>query len=156
MKIGKNSIIRSSVKIFFPENLEIGRNTIIDDDVILICKKKLKIGDHVHIAPKCIIRSHQEVCIKNYVDISSFVDIFSSTSLPDSYVKFNFRKTKKNSTKIFINDKSFIGSHVVILPGAHISKGTWIGPNSVVNFKTKPWTTYMGNPIREINKRNKY
>ena len=152
---GKNSIVRDSVKVFFPENLSIGKNTVIDDDVILICKKKLIIGNSVHIAPKTIIRSHEKIVIGNNVQISSFVDIFTATTLPNSYGHFNFKKTKQNSKELMIMNKSFIGSHSVILPGSKICEGTWIGASTVIDFKTSPWSTYLGNPARKVGERKK-
>jgi acetyltransferase-like isoleucine patch superfamily enzyme len=157
--VGKKVFISQRATIINPENLVIGNNVRIDDGVIIICKKKMYIGSNVHIAPYTIIRSHQKLIIKNYVAISSFVDIF--TSIDSSFQKNSFShallknyKMKPFSKPIVINSYSSIGSHSVILPGAHISAGTFIGALTLINFKTENWGVYAGNPARLLFKKD--
>ena len=159
LNVGKNVYISQKATIINPENLVIGNNVRIDDGVIIICKKEIKIGSNVHIAPYSIIRSHQKLFIKNNVLISSFVDIF--TSIDASFYKDKFshpllknKEMKPFSKSITIDSYSSVGSHSVILPGAHISLGSSIGALTLINFKTESWGVYAGNPPKLLLKKS--
>ena len=56
---------------------------------------------------------------------------------------------------LLIEKYSFIGSHRVILPGASLGEGTSVGALTLINFKTKSWNIYNGNPARNLGERNK-
>lgn len=154
-KIGKNVIIDKSVRIINPKNLIIKKGTRIDFNTILICKKKMIIESNVHIGPNSILRSHQALTIGKNTLISSFVDIFTSSSEVKSEKNYShpiMRNHSKNDKKINIGSFSFIGSHCVILPGANLTTGTHLNALTLVNFKTKPWHIYSGNPPKIIGK----
>lgn len=154
-----NLIISPKARIIYPQNLIIGKNVKIDDGVILICKKKMKIGSYVHIAPYSVIRAHKKVTIGDYSMISSFVDIFTVSDNVDdencSHPILKLPSAAPHSTEIHIKKYSFIGSHSVILPGSFVSEGSSIGSMTLLNFKTKAWTKYQGNPPKVIGERNK-
>jgi galactoside O-acetyltransferase len=160
LNIGKEVFISKKATIIGSENLIIGNNVKIDDGVIIICKKKLSIGSYVHIAPYSVIRSHEKIYINDYVQISSFVDIF--TSIDSTFYKDKFshsliknKKMKSFNRPITIESFSSIGSHSVILPGAHISEGASIGALTLINFETESWGVYAGNPSRLLFKKEK-
>jgi acetyltransferase-like isoleucine patch superfamily enzyme len=159
-RVGNEVFISKKAKIIYPENLFVGKNVRIDDNVILICKKPMHIGSNIHIAPNSIIRSHAEVFISDFVLISSFVDIFSATEEVNSDRNISHPMIKRLSQnclkkKIVIEKYSFIGSHSVILPDAYLSEGTFVGALTLINFKTKKWNSYIGNPARIIGQRDK-
>tara|TARA_B100000900_G_scaffold414723_1_gene442205 strand:- start:1870 stop:2370 length:501 start_codon:yes stop_codon:yes gene_type:complete len=155
-----NNIISSSVKIINQKNLVLGKNIRIDDGVIIICQKKLIIESNVHIGPYCVIRSHEKLTIGKFSLISSFVDIFTAIDRVNDNNKLSHPMIKKKHFRdirapIKIGRYSFIGSHSVILPGSNLAEGTSIGALSLINFKTKSWNIYNGNPARNLGKRNK-
>tara|TARA_A100001015_G_scaffold17508_1_gene20388 strand:+ start:1767 stop:2303 length:537 start_codon:yes stop_codon:yes gene_type:complete len=157
-KIHKSAIIDESVKIINPKNLIIGKNVRIDANVLLICKKKLKINSNVHVGPNSILRSHKKLNVGKNVLISSFVDIFTSESDVRSIKTYShpmIKINKKNDQKIDIGAFSFLGSHCVLLPGSKLSRGSYIGAHTLINFKTKPWHIYSGNPPKVIGKINR-
>ena len=155
-----NNFISSSVKIVNPKNLVLGKNIRIDDGVILICQKKMIIESNVHIGPYCVIRSHEKLKIGKFSLISSFVDIFTAIDRVNDQFKLSHSMSKKKNFKdirkpIVIEKYSFIGSHSVILPGASLGEGTSVGALTLINFKTKSWNIYNGNPARNLGERNK-
>ena len=52
-----------------------------------------------------------------------------------------------------VGNDVWIGQHVTILPGVHISDGAIIGANSVVAKDIPPYCIAAGNPCRTIRKR---
>lgn len=52
-----------------------------------------------------------------------------------------------------IGNKVFIGTGAIILPKLSIGDGSIIGAGAVVTRDVKPYTTVVGNPARELNKR---
>lgn len=161
MKLGNKSVVSDKAKIVFPENLLIGDNCRIDDNCLIICKEKVVIGNFVHIGPNSIIRAHQKISIGDYSLISSFADIYTEINyLNDGsfshplYKKKN-SKNKPLSDKLKIGKFSQIGSHSVILPGAYIGEGVIVGALTLINFKTKNWSIYHGNPAKYLGKRER-
>lgn len=161
MKLGNKSVVSDKAKIVFPENLLIGNNCRIDDNCLIICKEKVVIGNFVHIGPNSIIRAHQKISIGDYSLISSFADIYTEINyLNDGsfshplYKKKN-SKNKPLSDKLKIGKFSQIGSHSVILPGAYIGEGVIVGALTLINFKTKNWSIYHGNPAKYLGKRER-
>lgn len=160
MKIGNNTIISNKARIINPKNLIIGHNCKIDDNCLIICVSKVKIGNYVHIGPNSILRAHNNIKIKDYALISSFTDIYTESNYlnDNSFSHPLFMKkslfNKAFSKELIIGKYSQLGSHSVILPGAKIEEGAIIGALTLVNFKTKKWTIYHGNPAKIIGKRN--
>jgi len=162
MIIGKNSFISNKTKVIFPENLVIGNNCRIDDNCILICKKKIIIGNYVHVAPNSIIRAHKEIFISDFTLISSFCDIYTSIDnigtgkdISHPLFKKNNKHNKPNSSSLKIGKYCQLGSHSVVLPGAELSEGSIVGGLTLINFKTKKWHVYLGNPARLMGVRDK-
>lgn len=156
-KIHKSVIIDKDAKIIFPQNLTIKKNVRIDTNVLLICKKKMKIEANVHIGPNSILRSHAELMVGKNTLISSFVDIFTSESEVRDIKKYShpiLKNQSQNNKKITIGSFCFLGSHCVLLPGANLSIGTYLGAQTLINFKTKAWYSYSGNPPKITGKIN--
>ncbi len=53
---------------------------------------------------------------------------------------------------LFIEDKVWIGSNVVVLPGVRIGHGSVIGAGSVVSRDVPPMTVAVGVPCRVVRK----
>ena len=161
-KVGNNVFISDKATIINPKNLSIKDNVRVDDYVSLNCQKKLEIHSNIHIGQFTSIRAHEKIIIKDYALISSYVDIFTAIdnindrnyfSHPMLEIKSKFFKDKRK--KLVIDKYSFIGSHSVIVPEAEISEGVSVGALTLINFKTSKWTSYLGNPVRILGKRNK-
>ncbi len=57
---------------------------------------------------------------------------------------------RRFSEPITIDDKVWIGSHAVILPGVHIGHGSVIGAGSVVSRDIPPMSVALGVPARVV------
>tara|TARA_B110000977_G_C11018835_1_gene470501 strand:- start:177 stop:701 length:525 start_codon:yes stop_codon:yes gene_type:complete len=160
MKKGNNTFISDKARIINSENLTIGHNCKIDDNCLIICKSKVKIGNYVHIGTNSILRAHKNITIKDYALISSFTDIYTESNyLNDNSFSHPLFMKKSSSNKalskeLIIEKYSQLGSHSVILPGAKIEEGAIVGALTLINFKTKKWTIYHGNPAKIIGTRN--
>ncbi|MFD3656126.1 DapH/DapD/GlmU-related protein [Streptomyces sp. NPDC058620] len=55
------------------------------------------------------------------------------------------------SEPIVIEDKVWIGSNVVILPGVRIGYGSVIGASSVVSRRVPPMSSALGTPCRVVH-----
>lgn len=126
-KIGKNVLIRSSVRCTYPW--------------------KISIGDYSWIGENCILYSLGDIRIGNNVAIAH--DVYLNTGTHD-YQSLTFEIGAK---KVIIEDECWITNDVYVAPGVTIEKGCVVGARSSV-FKSLPegWVCY-GNPAKPIKKR---
>jgi putative colanic acid biosynthesis acetyltransferase WcaF len=126
-KIGKNVIIRPSVKVTYPWKLKIDDHSWIGDNVELYTLGEIKIGKNVVISQKSYL-------------CTGFHD----------YKKLDFPIF---SQKIEIEDECWIATDVYISPGVKIGKGTVVGARSSV-FKSLPeGKVCIGSPAKIIGNR---
>lgn len=158
-KIGHNVKIYETAKIAYPENIEIGDNVIIDDFVLIIAKKKIMIGSNVHISSFVSITGNEEFIMEDFSGLSSGCKILTSSddftgpyltnpTVPDEY---------KNVTSkpVIIKKFAVVGANSIVLPGSIIEEGVSIGANSLVKGTTKPYSVYVGSPIRLIREKDR-
>jgi putative colanic acid biosynthesis acetyltransferase WcaF len=126
-KVGKNVIIRPSVKITYPWKIEIGDFAWIGDDVVLYSLGTIKIGKNAVISQK----SYLCAASHNYNSLS--FDIFSKP--------------------IIIEDEVWIATDVFIAPGVTVGKGAVVGARSSVFKSIEGGFIYSGNPLKSVKKR---
>ena len=110
-KIGKGVLLRATVKVTYPWNIEIGDYSWIGEDNVLYSLGKIKIGSNVALAHKVYINTggHE-------YDKVSF-DIFSEP--------------------VVIEDECWLTNDVYVAPGVTIGKGSIIAARSSV-LKSMP------------------
>jgi putative colanic acid biosynthesis acetyltransferase WcaF len=126
-KIGKNVIIRPSVKITYPWKIEIGDHSWIGDEVSLYSLGNIKIGSNTVISQKSYL------CAASHDYTSQAFDIFS--------------------TPVIIEDEVWIATDVFIGPGVTVGKGAVVGARSSVFKNIEGGYIYSGNPLRSVKKR---
>ena len=116
-----------------------GANGIeIGDDTRITCYTIINGGGHIHIGngviigPRCSINANEHRFSGSKRIIESGFD----------------------HVDIWIGDDVWLGSDVAVVPGAHISDGTVVGANSVVNCVTEPRSIYVGSPARKVGERS--
>lgn len=125
--IGKNVIIRPTVRAQFPWKISIGDNSWIGDEVILYSLGEIKIGNNVVISQRSYICTGTHDAFKETFDISSH--------------------------KIIIEDQCWLATDVFVAPGIIIGRGTVVGARSSV-FKSLPaGKICMGQPAQVIKDR---
>ncbi len=126
-KIGKNAIIRPTVKITYPWKVKIGNYSWIGDDVNLYSLGEIDVGNNVVISQKSYL------CTGSH-----------------DYSKNNFPIYAK---KITIEDECWIATDVYIAPGIHIGKGAIIGARSSVFKNLERGKIYIGSPATFVKNR---
>ena len=126
-KIGKNVIIRPTVRITYPWKVVIGDFSWIGDDVGLYSLGEIEIGKNVVISQKSYI------CTGSH-----------------DYLQIDFPIFAK---KIIIKDECWLATDVFVAPGITIDKGTVVGSRSSV-YKDLPGNKIcIGNPAQIIKNR---
>ncbi|MEB0773463.1 colanic acid biosynthesis acetyltransferase WcaF [Citrobacter portucalensis] len=119
-KIGKNVVIRPSVKITYPWKLTLGDYAWVGDDAILYTLGDITIGAHAVISQKSYL------CTGSHDYASQYFDI--------------------NATPIVVGAKCWLATDVFVAPGVTIGDGTVVGARSSV-FKSLPANVVCrGNP----------
>lgn len=126
-KIGKNSNIRSTVRIWAPWNL--------------------KVGNFSSIGPGTDIYNQGEIEIGNRTIISQKTYLCASTH---DYNQPTFPLVKK---PIKIGNQVWIAADAFIGPGVQIGDGAIIGARSAVFKNIEPWTIVRGNPAEFVKSR---
>lgn len=119
-KIGKNVVIRPSVKITYPWKLTVGDYAWVGDDAVLYTLGEINIGAHAVISQKGYL------CTGSHDYTSAHFDI--------------------NAAPIVIGEKCWLATDVFVAPGVTIGHGTVVGARSSV-FKSLPANAICrGNP----------
>jgi putative colanic acid biosynthesis acetyltransferase WcaF len=126
-KIGKNVLVRPSVKFTYPWKVTIGDYSWIGDDCVLYSLGEIKIGKNVAVAHKVYINTGGHDYLK-----PSF-DIFSKP--------------------VLVEDECWITNDVYIAPGVQIGRGTVVGARSSVLKSLPAGKICVGTPAKPIRDR---
>lgn len=126
-KIGKNTIIRPSVKVTYPWKVSIGEYCQIGDDVVLYSLGEIEIGNHTVISQKSYI------CAGSHNYKKSTFNIFAK--------------------KITIKDQCWLATDVFVAPGVTIESGTVVGSRSSVYQNLPANKICIGTPAKVIRER---
>lgn len=127
-KIGKDVIIRPSVKVTYPWKVSIGDYSWIGDDVVLYSLGNITIGSNTVISQKSYICTGTHDF--NKIDFPIF------------------------GYDINIKDQCWLATDVFVAPGITINEGTVVGARSTVLEDLKPFSVYVGSPVKWIKKRD--
>jgi maltose O-acetyltransferase len=128
--IGRNVYISRNIDIRNPRNIIIGNNVVINKRVLIDGRgAKLVIG--------------------NNVDIAQDVYIWTMEHDPQS-INHDIK-----SGEVIIEDRVWIGTRAIILPGVKIMYGAIIAANAVVTKDVQPCNIVGGIPAKIIGKRGK-
>lgn len=126
-KIGDNSCVYASAKIWAPWNLEIGSYSCIGPRVDCYNQGKISIGNQTIISQKVYL------CASSH-----------------DFTKSNFPLIRKS---VHISDQVWIAADAFVAPGVTIGEGAVIGARSAVVKNVDAWTVVGGNPARYIKNR---
>lgn len=126
-KIGKNVIIRPTVRVTYPWKVSIGDFSMIGDDVVLYSLGEIEIGNNVVISQKSY------VCAASHDYLKSDFPIFAK--------------------KVTIEDQCWLATDVFVAPGITIGKGTVVGSRSSVYKNLPSNKVCIGNPAKIIRER---
>jgi galactoside O-acetyltransferase len=140
--VGERSIVEANIHFEMEEAVvSIGKNTFIGGSSIL-CSKKITIGDDVLISFGVTIVDHDSHSVQ-YSQRKNDVKLWYNG-------KKDWTNVKRSETRV--QDKAWIGMHVIILKGVTVGEGAVVGAGSVVTKDVPPFTLVAGNPARIIRR----
>ena len=127
-RIGTGVVMKPSINVKYPWNLEIGNNSWIGENVWLDSLVPIKIGNNVCISQGAYLCTGNH----NWSDPS-----FGLIVKP-----------------IIIEDGAWIGARAIVLPGVTIATHSVVTAGSVISKDTEPYGIYAGNPAEKVRDRN--
>ncbi len=129
-RLGSNTIVYSSCRIYQPWKLEMGDNSTLGPETDCYNVDKVTIGSNVVVSQKVYL------CTASH---DAFDDKFPLITAP-----------------ILINDSSWVCASSFIGMGVVVGEGAVIGATSSVYKDVEPWHVVGGNPSKFIKKREYY
>ena len=125
--VGRDVILRPTVRTQFPWKVSIGDYAWVGDDVVLYSLGEITIGEHAVVSQNCYL------CTGSHDPLDPSFPIFS--------------------VPIVIEAECWLASDVYVAPGVTIGRGTLVGARSSV-FKSLPGgKVCMGSPARVVKDR---
>lgn len=115
-----------------PWSLHIGKGTIIGDNALLDARSGLFIGKNVNLSSNVSIYTRQH-------------------DHRDPYFACPDPQSKKMSVEI--DDRVWLGSNVIVLPGVHIGEGAVCCAGCVVTKDVPPYAVVAGIPAKQVGER---
>lgn len=132
MNLADNVIIYYGAEIREPSNITIGKGSIIGDKAVLDGRNGIIVGENVTFASEVRIWTEQH-------------------DHRDPW----FRCNTQQHLPVIIDDRAWIGSHVIILHSVHIGEGAVVAAGAVVTHDVPPFTIVAGIPAKKIGERNR-
>jgi putative colanic acid biosynthesis acetyltransferase WcaF len=129
-RMHKSCMIRRTVRIECPWNLETGRNCSFGDRAILYCLGPVRLGDRVSIS------QHVHVCAGSHD--------YRRPDLPLLRLP------------ITIENDAWIAADAFLGPGIQVREGAILGARGAAFSDLEPWTIYGGNPARPLKPRPRF
>ena len=126
-KVGKNSVVHASAKVWMPCNLVMGERSCIGPNVFCYNPQPITIGKKVTVSQNSYLCG-------------------GSHDIKDLALGFI-------SAPIVIKDFSWVCANCFVMMGVTIEEGCIIGATSSLFKSTEPWGVYGGNPAKFIKKR---
>lgn len=153
--IGDNVIFRRNVELRAHNTsiLKIDNAAKIDRGVRLLSANNatLHIKEKTRIGLYSVFNGGDSITIGRKVLISGFVYI--QTSMHNHLIGNNIQEQGYTHKPIIIHDDSWLGTHVVILPGVVLETGVIVGSNAVVTKSFGTNSIVAGVPAKIIRKR---
>lgn len=131
-KMGRKVLIRSGVRIDYPENIEIDDFSGVNDYCFIEGGVSVKIGKWVRLGP--------------HVSILTMNHVYQSRKIP-------IKQQGLEKKPVVIDDDVWIGINSVILPGVTIGKGAVVAAGSIVTKDVEPYSIVGGIPAKHIKMR---
>jgi len=121
-----------NIGFYAPWSLYIDKGTIIGDNALLDARRRLQIGKNVNLSSNVSIYTQQH-------------------DHRDPYFACPNPQNKKMSVEI--DDRAWLGSNVIVLPGVHIGEGAVCCAGCVVTKDVEPYAVVAGIPAKKVGER---
>lgn len=129
IKIGKKTSIHRGIRIYHASGCVISDHTVINRNVLIDARMGCVIGSNVSISEGVML-----ISLEHDINDPEF-------------------KPKGETTTV--QDRVFIGSRAIVLPGVNIGEGGVVAAGAVVTKDVMPYTIVAGVPAKFIGNRNK-
>jgi acetyltransferase-like isoleucine patch superfamily enzyme len=159
--LGKGVRVSTDAKLYRPELISIGDFSRIDDGSMLTPGPdgSITLGRNVYIGPCCIIESPEDATFGDFSTLAARVTIYGATDnyLGDYLTNPTVPADRRGLTTspVKVGRHAIIGTHSVVLPGAHIGEGAAVGAMTLVNRSLEAFGVYVGTPARRIRDRSR-
>jgi len=126
-KVGKHCIIRRTLRVFYPWNVEIGEMCILGDSASLYSLGKITLGD------RSMVSQEAYLCAGTHD--------YTKASLP------------LVTMPITVNREAWVCARAFVGPGVTVGEGAVVAAGAVVVKNVEPWMVVGGNPAKVIKKR---
>lgn len=130
--IKKNVIFHFRTELRYPWRLHIGKGTIIGDNAILDARCGLILGENVNLSSNVSIYTQQH----DHRD-----------------PQFRCPDPKKRRMDVVVEDRVWLGSNVIVLPGVTIGEGAVCCAGCVVTKDVEPYAVVAGIPAKKVSER---
>lgn len=130
-----NASIFYPLKVYYPKGLYLYENTRIMPNAHIINSPSEKV----------VIKKYSEIAANTTFVTNSHV---STLKIPQFLLgPSHFNDKSKN---IIVEEDCWIGTGVILLPGAHLGRGCIVGAGSIVNKDIPPYAVVVGAPTKII------
>jgi serine acetyltransferase len=146
-QVGRDVVVRGGLWIRGPGRIEIGDRVVLDGATAPIelhvgPGAVITLGDDVYIGGGTSIEAQKAVTIGQKSRVGRFVKIIDN--------HFHNAAGKRNerppSIAVVIEDDVELGPRAILLPGAHVGRGTRVVAGSVVTRRVPPYSLVSGVP----------
>jgi acetyltransferase-like isoleucine patch superfamily enzyme len=142
------------IRVHGTSEIKIGDSVRIDRGVRLLATNSAKIiiDDSTRIGLYTVFNGGDSIRIGKKTLISGFV--YLQTSMHDFKSKsLSVQEQGYSHRPIVLEEDTWLGTHVVVMPGVTICRGAIIGSNSVVTKSVLPFKVMVGIPAIELKDR---
>lgn len=147
--MGDEVYIGHHVVFTSPERVRLGNRVRIDPFTYI--SGELETGDNVHICAHTTLGGSAGIYLADWTGVGYGSKLFSAS---EDYRHLLFEcwgGTHVERAPIRLDRFATVASDVMVMPGVHFQEGTRVGAKSFVHRSPeKPWTIYVGNPLREF------
>jgi acetyltransferase-like isoleucine patch superfamily enzyme len=156
LTIGNDVEFRRNLEIRVHGNSQviIGNKTRIDRGVRILSANKanITISDGARIGLYSVFNGGDSISVGKKALVSGYV--YLQTSMHGYASKGEFVQDQGYShAPVVLEEDSWLGTHVVVLPGVVVGKGAVVGSNAVVTKNVDPYQVVAGIPAKPLKER---
>jgi acetyltransferase-like isoleucine patch superfamily enzyme len=156
LQIGTSVELRRNVEIRVhgSSQTSIGSNVRIDRGVRILSanQSQINIEDGVRIGLYSVLNGGDNIRIGAKSLVSGFV--YLQTSMHGFKNKaVRVQEQGYDHAPVILGEDCWLGTHVVVLPGVNLGKGSVVGSNAVVNKSAEAYKVLGGIPAKELKER---
>lgn len=136
-------------------NIRIGHHVSLGKGVVLEITEtgSLQLDDHALIGDYCTLSSAHSISMHKWSGIAERVSI--RDNFHGMHADELYRLQASSGSPVVLEEDTGVGAGAVLLQGARLPKGAFVGANAVITVHTplEPYGIYAGNPAKLVKSR---